>query len=162
MRPALRAPRPSATQTSGTTMSLKDFLLSPRGRVSRSRFWLAACLYVLGAGIVSALVFVLWQIIPGEEVDGEFKVNGAKSLPYLLLVFGYLIFCVWSGICVGIKRYHDRDKSGDRRALVPDRGGLPGRHARQQPLRCAAGPGRRPGVSQPGIWALRPASADRE
>lgn len=107
-------------------MSLKDFLLSPRGRVSRSRFWLAACLYVLGAGIVSALVFVLWQIIPGEEVDGEFKVNGAKSLPYLLLVFGYLIFCVWSGICVGIKRYHDRDKSGAWLLIqfVPVIGGL--------------------------------------
>lgn len=91
---------------------MKNFLFSPRGRIARSAFWKAALVYVAAAGIVFGLLAALWQVIPGQDVDGNFSVEGARAIPYLILIFGYLGLCVWSGICVGMKRYHDRGKSG--------------------------------------------------
>lgn len=92
---------------------MKDLLFSARGRLNRSRFWLAG----LAAGIVASIVVtvllrVLWAVAPGEYENGSFHVEGAAAVPYIVLILAYLVVCVWSDICLGIKRYHDMDKSG--------------------------------------------------
>ena len=50
--------------------------------------------------------------MPGTATEGGFNANGAASIPYLVLMFGWIVAMVWSGVCLGVKRYHDRDKSG--------------------------------------------------
>ena len=91
---------------------MKDYLLSPEGRVNRGRYWLAALIYAIVIGIVSVIMSLLWAVIPGEFVDGSYSVTGVKAVPYIILGFGTFAFLVWSGICVGIKRCHDRNRSG--------------------------------------------------
>ncbi len=88
-------------------------LLTHEGRINRAKFWLAALLYIVITVVVGAAFAVLWSIFPGEiGEDGTFHVEGAAALPHLALGFGYIAFSLWSGICVGIKRFHDRGKSG--------------------------------------------------
>lgn len=92
---------------------MSRFLFSTDGRIGRGKFW-SAILYYLGAAVAVSIIFtILWQIIPGTYTEDDgYNVTGARSIPYLVLGFGYIIFCVWSGICIGAKRYHDRGKSG--------------------------------------------------
>lgn len=92
---------------------MKKLLLSYEGRINRAKVWLSL-LYYIAAGVIAAvLLSVLWQIIPGEVgEDGGFNVEGVRALPYIVIGFGTFAFYVWSGICIGIKRYHDRNKSG--------------------------------------------------
>ena len=91
---------------------LRELLFSAQGRISRSQLW-RAILIILAAAVSVGLLFVLlWQVIPGEVDGGEFRVNGLTALPYLALAFGYIGFSIWSGLCIGIKRFHDRNKSG--------------------------------------------------
>lgn len=89
-----------------------NYLFSPSGRLNRARFWLAALIYVAAMALLAILYVILWQIIPGTTEDGGFNVEGVKALPYIGLGLAYTIFAVWSGICVAIKRFHDRGKSG--------------------------------------------------
>jgi uncharacterized membrane protein YhaH (DUF805 family) len=92
---------------------MMKFLFSAEGRVNRARFWSALIYYFVAGLIAGAIYFGLWQIIPGSVGDdGTLQVNGVAAVPYLILGFAYFIALVWSGICVGIKRFHDRDKSG--------------------------------------------------
>jgi uncharacterized membrane protein YhaH (DUF805 family) len=92
---------------------MKDFLFSAQGRFNRARFW-KAVLYYIGAGIaVGILVTLLWMLFPGEiKEDGSYSVSGIAAIPYFIVIFGYTIAMIWSGIAVGVKRYHDRNKSG--------------------------------------------------
>jgi uncharacterized membrane protein YhaH (DUF805 family) len=89
-----------------------QLLFSARGRIGRGRFWLAGLLYLAISLAASVAFALLRQIIPAEDAEGNFSVEGVKAVPYLLLIFGVLGVFLWSGVCVGIKRFHDRDKSG--------------------------------------------------
>jgi uncharacterized membrane protein YhaH (DUF805 family) len=75
-----------------------DLLFGFQGRINRAKYWIAVVIYLVGwiiiGGIAWALVF---------------------SISYILgAIIGvlFLIASVVSGIAVGIKRLHDRDKSG--------------------------------------------------
>lgn len=90
-----------------------DFLFSANGRISRAKFWSALIYYIVGTLIVTALFYVLWMIVPGTIADdGSFSVTGVAAIPYVVLSIAYLAAMVWSGVCIGVKRYHDRGKSG--------------------------------------------------
>ena len=91
---------------------MKDYLLSPKGRINRSKYWLAALIYLVVMGVVSVIMSLLWTVIPGDMVDGSYSVTGVKAVPYIILGFATFAFLIWSGICVGIKRCHDRGRSG--------------------------------------------------
>jgi uncharacterized membrane protein YhaH (DUF805 family) len=72
-----------------------DLLFGFSGRINRGKFWLWILLYFVGAiviGIVAALI------------------GSAILTAILYLVFG--IGALVSGIAVGLKRLHDRDRSG--------------------------------------------------
>jgi uncharacterized membrane protein YhaH (DUF805 family) len=85
-------------------MSLSDFLFSPRGRINRAKYWLFvvvsfAILSVLGAAMA---VVSLDRIRSGVG----FPIGGMIAIGIVYLVLLVI------GIFVGIKRLHDRDKSG--------------------------------------------------
>ncbi len=70
----------------------KDFYLSPQGRVCRKDFWLS---WVLPAFVASFIVSL---------IDG-FLTGGIIALLFSLAL-------IWPGLVIGIKRCHDRGKSG--------------------------------------------------
>jgi uncharacterized membrane protein YhaH (DUF805 family) len=92
----------------------KSLFFSPEGRIGRAKFWIGL-LILLGISIAVAVLFsILGAIVGGNEATapGEFKVNGVKAIPYVILAFAFTIFTMWAGICMSIKRCHDRDRSG--------------------------------------------------
>lgn len=93
---------------------MKKLLFSAEGRIGRGAFWKGILVSVFGAMIVAAVLnFALARIIPNEAgPDGGFSVTGANAVPFLVLNLAATIFAVWSSICLGVKRYHDRNKPG--------------------------------------------------
>ena len=92
---------------------MKAFLFSAEGRLNRSRYWLGI-LYLIGLDIVATVVMKVLSLFIGGDVtaDGGFHATGLAAVPYLVISFGTLIVFVWASVCLGIKRYHDRGKSG--------------------------------------------------
>ena len=89
-------------------------LFSTQGRINRSRFWLYSILSSIAAGIVFGLLMVvLWSLFPGTiDANGQFNVNGANAVPYIIAVIAYFVYAIWTTICIGVKRFHDLDKPG--------------------------------------------------
>lgn len=83
----------------------KSFLLSHEGRINRQRYWAFVLVY-LAAVIVAAVI------------DG---VLGTGFVMFLVVLVS-----IYPSICVSIKRWHDRDKSGwwILIGLVPVIGGI--------------------------------------
>ncbi|HEX3858398.1 MAG TPA: DUF805 domain-containing protein [Pseudolabrys sp.] len=75
--------------------NLVSLLCSFSGRINRAKYWLAAILYIAAFVILGALAYAA----------------GAATLLIVVLVILYIPMII-SGIAVGIKRLHDRDKSG--------------------------------------------------
>ncbi len=65
------------------------------GRTNRAKFWIAALVY----GLLNAVLFVLAVATDGSGIDQA--INGMLGIVFLI-----------SGIAVGIKRLHDRNRSG--------------------------------------------------
>jgi uncharacterized membrane protein YhaH (DUF805 family) len=89
-------------------MDWTTLLFSFTGRINRSRYWLAVLIYtaIWTTFIAASLVW-----LGGLDIDNLFSLAGAGLMIWLV---GFLLFIVltWSGLAVGIKRLHDRDKSG--------------------------------------------------
>jgi len=91
-------------------MSLGHVLFGFRGRISRAKYWLAIVLWtaVLAAG----------QIVPsmvaGMSFDELLDIALAFDMFRPILALGLIFLIVWaiSFLAVGVKRLHDRDKSG--------------------------------------------------
>lgn len=83
-------------------MDWQAFLFSTGGRIGRMGYWLAVLLYL----IISVLSFV---------VSLQVLITLSGDLMSVILYVGgglLLILVLFSAIAVGIKRLHDRDKSG--------------------------------------------------
>jgi uncharacterized membrane protein YhaH (DUF805 family) len=89
-------------------MDWTTLLFSFNGRINRGKYWLAILIYSI-AWTVFAVVLFGW--LGGVNPDNLFSLAGGA----LGLWAGGLILVAagtWSGIATGIKRLHDRDKSG--------------------------------------------------
>jgi uncharacterized membrane protein YhaH (DUF805 family) len=92
---------------------MKQLLFSPNGRIARAAFWKATILILVADLVAGILCKILGGVIPNQATeDGAYNVTGVAALPFVAIVFAFGVFSVWAGICIGIKRYHDRDKSG--------------------------------------------------
>ncbi|THD42599.1 MAG: DUF805 domain-containing protein [Bradyrhizobium sp.] len=92
---------------------MMTFLFSAQGRINRAKFWSSILYYFVASLIIGAIYFILWQIVPGTiGDDGSMHVEGVAAIPYLILTLVFSVALIWSGVCIGIKRFHDRDKSG--------------------------------------------------
>lgn len=80
-------------------MDYKAFLFSWDGRINRAKWW-------LGQLALFVLALIAYAI--------GFGIAIALELPALGLLVGVLIFLplLFAGVCLSIKRFHDRDKSG--------------------------------------------------
>jgi uncharacterized membrane protein YhaH (DUF805 family) len=89
-------------------MDWTTLLFSFRGRINRGKYWLAVLIYMLvwTAFITGCLIW-----LGGMNTDDPFSFAGAGLLIWLM-GFILLVAGIWSGLAVGIKRLHDRDKSG--------------------------------------------------
>ena len=76
--------------------SLSEFLLSAKGRISRSQFWLRWVLpYIVATIIIEIVLFMLFD-------------------PWvaMIVMYLYLLGTMWPSIAMYIKRAHDRGRSG--------------------------------------------------
>lgn len=80
-------------------MDLKQFYLSPQGRVGRQDWWLK---YVLVFVVISVVATVLDASL--GLTDPEQGVGPISAIAILVMIYPIII--------VNIKRYHDRNKSG--------------------------------------------------
>lgn len=75
--------------------------------------WLGTFIHIAVAVAVVVVFTILWSVIPGSiGEDGTFHVEGAPSIPYIVIGLAYFVFSVWSGLALAVKRLHDRNKSG--------------------------------------------------
>jgi uncharacterized membrane protein YhaH (DUF805 family) len=91
------------------------FLFGVRGRINRAKWWGAALIYVLveivvGAVIAGAIFSAIAALPKPDPVAIVRVVLGFGGVGIVLLIIGLIMLV--SGICVGVKRLHDRDKSG--------------------------------------------------
>ena len=92
-------------------------LFSYAGRINRGKYWLAVLIYVAISIVVAGLGFIMLgnSILElADESADESMIVGllSKGIGYALLVLVIYVPMIVSGVFVGIKRLHDRDKSG--------------------------------------------------
>src|ERR1051326_6364233 len=80
-------------------MDLTTLLFSFQGRINRAKYWLGVLIY-FGVAIILALLGFLMGHLPGV------------GILYTIIAAVVYIAMLVSGIAVGIKRLHDRAKSG--------------------------------------------------
>jgi uncharacterized membrane protein YhaH (DUF805 family) len=96
--------------------NITNLLTTYRGRINRGKYWTAALIYIAIMIVLLALGFIMVgnSLLETGGEDAEDIVAGlvSKGIGYVLIVIVVYIPLVISGIFVGIKRLHDRDKSG--------------------------------------------------
>lgn len=89
-------------------MDWTTLLFGFQGRINRGKYWLAILIYMVVWTAFGA-VAVMW--LGGFDTDRLFSMVGAALLLWLGAI-ALIVAGTWSGIATGIKRLHDRDKSG--------------------------------------------------
>ncbi len=89
-------------------MDWTTLLFSFKGRINRGKYWLAILIYIV-AWIAFVAAAVMW--LGGFDTDRLFSMVGGALLLWLAAIV-LITAGTWSGIATGIKRLHDREKSG--------------------------------------------------
>lgn len=101
------AAQPAPSLPAISKESLKETLLSFQGRIPRRTYWL----YALGSGLLIGIVLAILGALIGPSVD---PATGAVSGGGLYGIIAFLLYIplLWIGLALGVKRWHDRGKSG--------------------------------------------------
>ena len=83
-------------------MDWKTLLFTFDGRLNRGKYWFGVLILIL-VYIAAGIVFGILYAIAGQTVGGI--IGGLAGL-------AALIVGIWGGVAIGIKRLHDREKSG--------------------------------------------------
>jgi uncharacterized membrane protein YhaH (DUF805 family) len=105
-----RAPQGAAQIQAGRKegeTSMANLLFSPQGRVNRAKFWLVA----LGIFVIEV---VLFAVLGGGAVMSGDPERALDALGPIagIVIFVFGVIATWVSIVVGMKRFHDRNKSG--------------------------------------------------
>jgi uncharacterized membrane protein YhaH (DUF805 family) len=103
-------------------MTVLDLFFGFSGRINRGKYWLALVVWI-GIWIVAAIAFVLGGLgILGSNLDDGSLPDPQDTAAILHLIRDYgilalivlaLVIISWiSALAIGIKRLHDRDRSG--------------------------------------------------
>ena len=96
--------------------SLTTLLFTYSGRVNRAKYWLAVAIYLAITILLIAVGLIMFGgslLSIGDEATDDIVVGLlTRGIGFTLIVFVVYIPMVVSGFMVGIKRLHDRDKSG--------------------------------------------------
>lgn len=102
---------------------MKDLFFSFNGRINRAKFWLG--------NVALIVVYTILMVVGGAGMMAGFDPNNPQASSGGMGVMGIVILIVyiamiWPSLAIGIKRWHDRDKSGwwVLIAFVPIIGGL--------------------------------------
>ena len=110
-RPLAMAPAPSGPvigRTTGGGWDWKWLLFSFKGRAHRAHYWT-----VSGGFFALVLVLSVIVLVATRSVSDVTAGDGDELSPLFGLVFlVFFVVIVWVSLAVGVKRWHDRDKSG--------------------------------------------------
>ncbi len=84
----------------------KQALFSASGRMRRSHFWLWTVIIMVATQVVLQLILALTN---STQVLMQ---TGTMPLPAILAYIVITPLQLWTGVCLSVKRWHDRDKSG--------------------------------------------------
>src|SRR5262249_34871446 len=86
---------------------MTKLLFVPQGRVNRAKFWLVA----LGIFVIEV---VLFSVFGGRAVMSEDPCQALAAVGPVggIVIFLFGVAATWVSIVVGMKRFHDRNKSG--------------------------------------------------
>jgi uncharacterized membrane protein YhaH (DUF805 family) len=100
---------------------MQSLLFSFQGRINRAKFWLVH----VAMWVVLAVVFGVIFGGAAMSTDPAKAMQGVGTGAGIVLAVVYIVF-IWIGLATGVKRWHDRNKSGwwVLIALVPVVGGL--------------------------------------
>jgi uncharacterized membrane protein YhaH (DUF805 family) len=87
-------------------MRLTDALLSPHGRLDRAGFWGGYVVLSIVSGLAAYCLLSL-----AERMGGEGPLSDVGLRPWLVALV-LLVPVTWMSFCLGIKRWHDRGRSG--------------------------------------------------
>src|ERR1051326_1423358 len=82
-------------------MRLTELLFTFRGRINRAKYWLFFVIYLVSLLILAGTVALLAPV-PAP----------AAAIVYAIVALAWLLALLIGSIAVGMKRLHDRDKSG--------------------------------------------------
>lgn len=89
-------------------MDLITFMFGFRGRISRGKYWIAVAIYA-----VAVIAFSLIAIDALRMLDKNSAIDFlGGGLALWVSGLSLTMVVLWSGFATGIKRLHDRDKSG--------------------------------------------------
>ncbi|MBV1908947.1 MAG: DUF805 domain-containing protein [Kangiellaceae bacterium] len=93
------APESDVAVVSGSSkLTLKEIYLSFEGRIPRKVYWLYGVLgLIVGFALAFGVIFGLSAVV-GEWI--------------LVLMIPLYIMLIWASLAIGVKRWHDRNKSG--------------------------------------------------
>jgi uncharacterized membrane protein YhaH (DUF805 family) len=83
-------------------MDWKALLLTFNGRINRGKYWLGVLVLVI-VYLAAAIIYAILTAIAGQTVGGI--LGGIVGL-------AALVIGITGGVAIGIKRCHDREKSG--------------------------------------------------
>jgi len=96
--------------------SLTTLLFTYTGRINRAKYWLALAIYLAITVLLIAIGLIMFGssllAIGDEETDDIVVGLLSRGIGFTLIVLVVYIPMVISGFMIGIKRLHDRDKSG--------------------------------------------------
>jgi len=96
---------------------LIGLLTTYQGRINRAKYWTAVLVYFAINILLVAIGFIMFGnsiLALADDSAGEGVIMGlvSKGIGFVLILVVVYIPLVISGVFVGIKRLHDRDKSG--------------------------------------------------
>lgn len=86
---------------------IRWLLFSMRGRATRTDFWRGAFV-LFGLYIIFSITTAILQAIP-EDAGGLASIGTAI---FSLAAFVQMVFLIWIGVAVSVKRFHDHNKTG--------------------------------------------------
>lgn len=96
---------------------LVGLLTTYQGRINRAKYWTAVLIYLAINVVLIAIGFIMFgnsllSLDPNAAGEGVVMGLISKGIGFFLIVLVIYIPLIVSGVFVGIKRLHDRDKSG--------------------------------------------------
>ena len=100
-------------------MSLTEQLFSFEGRLRRRDYWISSIILWIAVFAATSCVLGLFGAFTGTFFGAKAALQPAAahallpgSIVAVLLVLGIMLIALWPSLAIGVKRCHDRDKSG--------------------------------------------------
>lgn len=86
---------------------MTNLLFSFQGRANRAKFWLVALgIFVIEVILVAAILGPV-----ATSADPQQALAGIGPIAYIVMLV-FVVVAAWVSLAVGVKRFHDRNKSG--------------------------------------------------